>query len=161
MAAPLSDLIWSVADLLRGDYKQSDYGKVTLPFTLLLRLDCVLESTKAAVLTALKEHKGESELQVERVLTKASKYAFYNTSRHTLAPMLSDPDQIRQNLLQCVNSFSANAQDIFANLKAKKRKGNEAFGYRTITVEHPLSEIDGDLKAKTEKSMKLLGEISE
>ncbi|RYG89020.1 MAG: SAM-dependent DNA methyltransferase, partial [Alphaproteobacteria bacterium] len=46
----LSAFIWSVADLLRGDYKQSDYGKVILPFTVLRRLDCVLEDTKAAVL---------------------------------------------------------------------------------------------------------------
>jgi type I restriction enzyme M protein len=64
MASPLSDLIWSVADLLRGDYKQSDYGKVILPFTLLRRLDCVLEPSKAAVLAAIKEHRGESELQL-------------------------------------------------------------------------------------------------
>ncbi|MEI8310690.1 MAG: type I restriction-modification system subunit M N-terminal domain-containing protein, partial [Verrucomicrobiota bacterium] len=49
----LSSFIWSVADLLRGDYKQSDYGKVILPFTVLRRLDCVLEATKADVLTEL------------------------------------------------------------------------------------------------------------
>ncbi|MEK6236419.1 MAG: type I restriction-modification system subunit M N-terminal domain-containing protein [Planctomycetales bacterium] len=46
----LSSFIWSVADLLRGDYKQSEYGRVILPFTVLRRLDCVLEPTKAAVL---------------------------------------------------------------------------------------------------------------
>ena len=46
----LSAFIWSVADLLRGDYKQSDYGKVILPFTVLRRLDCVLELTKEEVL---------------------------------------------------------------------------------------------------------------
>jgi len=49
----LSSFIWSVADLLRGDFKQSEYGKVILPFTVLRRLDCVLEPTKAAVLTEL------------------------------------------------------------------------------------------------------------
>ena len=49
----LSAFIWSVADLLRGDYKQSDYGKVILPFTVLRRLDCVLEATKPAVLAEL------------------------------------------------------------------------------------------------------------
>jgi len=43
----LSSFLWSVADLLRGDYKQSDYGKVILPFTVLRRLDCVLELTKS------------------------------------------------------------------------------------------------------------------
>ena len=50
--------IWSVADLLRGDYKQSDYGKAILPFTLLRRLDCVLEDTKAAVLEEYEKRKG-------------------------------------------------------------------------------------------------------
>jgi type I restriction enzyme M protein len=49
--------IWSVADLLRGDYKQSDYGKVILPFTLLRQLDCVLEDTKAAVLEEYEKRK--------------------------------------------------------------------------------------------------------
>ncbi len=49
----LSSFIWSVADLLRGDYRQSEYGKVILPFTVLRRLDCVLESTKPAVLAEL------------------------------------------------------------------------------------------------------------
>jgi type I restriction enzyme M protein len=53
----LSSFIWSVADLLRGDYKQSEYGKVILPFTVLRRLDCVLEPTKAAVLAELQLRK--------------------------------------------------------------------------------------------------------
>lgn len=47
----LSSFIWSVADLLRGDFKQSEYGKAILPFTVLRRLDCALEATKPAVLT--------------------------------------------------------------------------------------------------------------
>jgi len=53
----LSSFIWSVADLLRGDYKQSEYGKVILPFTVLRRLDCVLEATKKAVLDEYTEKK--------------------------------------------------------------------------------------------------------
>lgn len=53
----LANLIWAVADLLRGDYKQSDYGKVILPFTLLRRLECVLEPTKEAVLTEYEKRK--------------------------------------------------------------------------------------------------------
>ena len=58
----LSSFIWSVADLLRGDYKQSEYGKVILPFTVLRRLDCVLEPTKAAVLAELeKREEGRAE----------------------------------------------------------------------------------------------------
>ncbi|HRY81927.1 MAG TPA: type I restriction-modification system subunit M N-terminal domain-containing protein, partial [Spirochaetia bacterium] len=106
MASPLSNLIWSVADLLRGDYKQADYGKVILPFTLLRRLDCVLEPTKAAVLAEAKAKKGEGELVLDRALCKASKQTFYNTSQHTLNTMLSDPDQLKQNLLHYLSSFS-------------------------------------------------------
>lgn len=119
MASPLSDLIWSVADLLRGDYKQSDYGKVILPFTLLCRLDCVLEPTKAKVLAEAKAKAkaGEGELILDRALCKASKHSFYNTSKHTLTSMLAEPDQIKQNLLHYINSFSPNAQDIFARYK--------------------------------------------
>lgn len=68
----LSSFIWSVADLLRGDYKQSEYGKVILPFTVLRRLDCVLEATKADVLAelALREKAG---INPEPFLRRASK----------------------------------------------------------------------------------------
>jgi type I restriction enzyme M protein len=73
----LSAFIWSVADLLRGDYKQSDYGKVILPFTVLRRLDCVLEPTKAAVLgeKALRE---KAKLNAEPFLRRKSGYDFFN-----------------------------------------------------------------------------------
>ncbi len=117
MASPLSNLIWSVADLLRGDYRQSDYGKIILPFTLLRRLDCVLAPTKAAVLAEATAKKGEGELVLDRALCKASKHTFYNTSHHTLNTMLSDPDQLRQNLLHYLASFSMNAQDVFLRYK--------------------------------------------
>lgn len=117
MASPLSDLIWSVADLLRGDYKQSEYGKVILPFTLLRRLDCVLERNKDKVLSVVKAKAGENEMVLERALCKASGHSFYNTSQHTLTSMLAEPDQIKQNLVHYLNSFSANAQDIFVRYK--------------------------------------------
>lgn len=123
MASPLSNLIWSVADLLRGDYKQADYGKVILPFTLLRRLDCVLEPTKAAVLVEAKAKKGESELVLERALCKASKQTFYNTSQHTLNTMLADPDQLKQNLLHYLSSFSSGAQDVFTRYKFAEQVG--------------------------------------
>jgi type I restriction enzyme M protein len=75
----LSSFIWSVADLLRGDYKQSEYGKVILPFTVLRRLDCVLEPTKEAVL-AEKEKREEAKLNPEPFMLKKSGHHFYNTS---------------------------------------------------------------------------------
>ena len=78
----LSAFIWSVADLLRGDYKQSDYGKVILPFTVLRRLDCVLEPTKAAVLAELAD-KQKAGLNPEPFLLRKAGQSFYNTSPST------------------------------------------------------------------------------
>lgn len=75
----LSSFIWSVADLLRGDYKQSEYGRVILPFTVLRRLDCVLEPTKAAVLKE-KEKREAAGLNPEPFLLKKSGQQFYNMS---------------------------------------------------------------------------------
>jgi type I restriction enzyme M protein len=75
----LSSFIWSVADLLRGDYKQSDYGKVILPFTVLRRLDCVLEPTKAKVL-AESAAKKKAGLNPDPFLLRASGQSFYNMS---------------------------------------------------------------------------------
>ena len=75
----LSAFIWSVADLLRGDYKQSDYGKVILPFTVLRRLDCVLEATKPAVLAELAARE-KAEVNPEPFLLRKSGQTIFNTS---------------------------------------------------------------------------------
>lgn len=75
----LSSFIWSVADLLRGDYKQSEYGKVILPFTVLRRLDCVLDATKPAVLAELASRK-KAGVNPEPFLLRKSGQLFFNTS---------------------------------------------------------------------------------
>lgn len=108
----LSSFIWSVADLLRGDYKQSEYGKVILPFTVLRRLDCVLESTKSAVLAELKA-KTKAGLNPDPFLLRKSGQSFYNTSPLDLVKLLGDQDHIRQNLYAYVQAFSPAARDIF------------------------------------------------
>jgi type I restriction enzyme M protein len=95
----LSSFIWSVADLLRGDYKQSDYGKVILPFTVLRRLDCVLEPTKAKVLAEF-ANKKKAGLNPDPFLLRASGQSFYNTSELDLRKLMGDQDQISQNLYQ-------------------------------------------------------------
>src|SRR5580700_4817651 len=89
--------IWSVADLLRGDYKQSEYGKVILPLTVIRRLDCVLEPTKAAVLERAKTLKGQVE-NVDPVLESVAKQTFFNTSPLNFRRLLDDPGQIAGNL---------------------------------------------------------------
>jgi type I restriction enzyme M protein len=108
----LSSFIWSVADLLRGDYKQSDYGKVILPFTVLRRLDCVLEATKAKVLAEFAAKKKE-KLNPDPFLLRASRQSFYNTSPMDMGKLMGDQDHIRENLFAYVQAFSPAARDIF------------------------------------------------
>jgi type I restriction enzyme M protein len=108
----LSSFIWSVADLLRGDYKQSEYGRVILPFTVLRRLDCVLEATKPAVLTEFAA-KTKAGLNPEPFLLRKAGQSFFNTSPLDLGKLLGDQDHIRQNLYAYVQAFSPAARDIF------------------------------------------------
>ena len=110
--AKLADLIWKNAELLRGAFKENEYRKVILPFTVLRRLDCVLEPTKPKVLAKFTEIKGKG-YDPDKFLTTASGFAFYNTSPFTLNSLLSDPDHIRENLEAMLNGFSQNVRDIF------------------------------------------------
>ena len=108
----LSSFIWSVADLLRGDYKQSEYGKVILPFTVLRRLDCVLEPTKPAVL-AEKDKREKAGLNPEPFLLKTASQLFYNTSPLDLKKLMGDQDHIGENLRAYLQAFSPAVRDIF------------------------------------------------
>lgn len=108
----LASFIWSVADLLRGDYRQSEYGRVILPFTVLRRLDCVLEPTKAAVLAELTA-KEAAGLNPEPFLLRAAKQSFYNTDALDLRKLMGDQDNIQANLYRYVQGFSPAVRDIF------------------------------------------------
>jgi type I restriction enzyme M protein len=103
--------IWSIANLLRGVYKQADYGKVILPFTVLRRLDALLDPTKEVVLETYAKRKSQPGL--DYILPTVSKQAFYNTSPFTLAKMAGDPANLKANLLNYVEGFSPNVRDIF------------------------------------------------
>jgi type I restriction enzyme M protein len=108
----LSSFIWSVADLLRGDYKQSEYGKVILPFTVLRRLDCVLESTKDAVLKE-KEKRDAAGINPEPFLLKKAGLLFYNTSPLDIKKLMGDQDNIAENMYSYIQAFSPAVRDIF------------------------------------------------
>lgn len=108
----LSSFIWSVADLLRGDYKQSEYGRVILPFTVLRRLDCVLEPTKEAVL-AEKEKREAAGINPEPFLLKKAKQLFYNTSPLDIKKLMGDQDNIAENMFSYIQAFSPAVRDIF------------------------------------------------
>ena len=108
----LSAFIWSVADLLRGDYRQSDYGKVILPFTVLRRLDCVLEATKPAVLEQFARRTKEG-LNPEPFLLREAGQSFCNTSPLDMKKLMGDPDNIALNLFSYVQAFSPAVRDVF------------------------------------------------
>ncbi|MGF1501757.1 MAG: type I restriction-modification system subunit M N-terminal domain-containing protein [Paracoccaceae bacterium] len=108
----LSSLIWSVADLLRGDYRQSEYGRVILPFTVLRRLDCVLAPTKADVLEEKSAKEGLG-LNPDPFLRRKAGTGFYNASTLDLQRLIGDQDNIGANLLSYIEGFSPEVKDIF------------------------------------------------
>ena len=107
----LANHAWSVADLLRGDYKQSDYGKVILPFTVLRRLECVLEPTREKVVETIARFAGQ-EIDTDHFLRKASSHSFYNKSDLTLRKIAADPQNAAKNLQIYVGAFSDNAREV-------------------------------------------------
>ncbi len=124
-----ANFIWSVADLLRGDYKQSDYGKVILPLTVLRRLDCVLQNTKEKVLATAKTLTINN---VDPVLNKIAGYKFHNRSNFDFDKLVADPNNIASNLRNYINGFSEEAREIieqfeFENQIAKLDDANLLF----------------------------------
>jgi type I restriction enzyme M protein len=99
--------IWSVADLLRGDYRRSEYGRVILPLTVIRRLDCVLEPTKSKVLAAWDQY-GDRDA----ILRSAAGVDFYNTSKLTLKRILEDTPTMADQLRAYLAAFSPNAREV-------------------------------------------------
>ena len=117
----IANFIWSVADLLRGDYKQAEYGKVILPFTILRRLDCVLEPTKPKVLAKL-QSVGKLGIQnIDPVLNKESGQTFHNRSKFDFNKLVGDSAGILDNLKDYINGFSKDTRDIFDKFEFEKQ----------------------------------------
>ncbi len=111
----VSSFIWGTADLLRSSFKQHEYGDIILPFTVMRRLDVVLEPTKQAVLDVAAKQLPEALR--DTILKQAAGVDFYNTSRFTMRGLLADADGIRENLTNYVTSFSPEISDIFDKFK--------------------------------------------
>jgi len=107
-----ADLIWRVADLLRGDYKQSDYGKVILPMTVLRRLDCVLEPTKQKVLNYLPKVDSLKDNAKDIALNKIAGFNFHNRSQFNFDKIIADPNNVSVNLRNFINGFSSSVREI-------------------------------------------------
>ena len=153
----LSAFIWSVADLLRGDYKQSDYGKVILPFTVLRRLDCVLEATKPAVLAELAD-KEKLGVNPEPFLLRKAGQSFYNTSTLDLKKLLGDPDHIAQNLFSYVQAFSPAVRDVFERFEFHTQVERLAKAGLLYQVTEKFAQIDLHPEAVSNMQMGLVFE---
>ena len=113
----LSGFVWSIAEILRGDFKQSEYGKVILPFVVLRRLDCILQDSKQAVLDAensLPESADDATRDMILFGAVGGNVKVYNLSRFTFDSLKGqDPGQLHQNLIDYITKFSPNVRDIF------------------------------------------------
>ena len=113
----LSSFVWSIADILRGDFKQSEYGKVVLPFVVMRRLDCILAETKEAVLAAAETLPANVDDETKNMIlfsAAGDNIRVYNTSRFTFESLHGqDPRQLHDNLVDYITRFSPNVCDIF------------------------------------------------
>jgi type I restriction enzyme M protein len=107
-----ANFIWSVADLIRDTFKRGRYQDVILPFTVLRRIDCVLEPTKDKVLKTYNKYKNRLATLPDGLLRRASGYAFYNTSPYTFERMLADPANLADNLRAYIAGFSPNMREV-------------------------------------------------
>lgn len=107
--------IWSIAELLRGPYRPEDYGDVILPMAVLRRFDAVLADTKDDVLRENEKHASLPESTRDEILNRVAKQGFNNTSQFDFVKLLSDPDNIADNLRDYINGFSFEAREILSH----------------------------------------------
>jgi type I restriction enzyme M protein len=134
----LANFVWGIADQLRGVYKQHQYGGVILPFTILRRLDCILEPTREEVWTlATKYTGGALDVQVKR----KTGLGFYNTSPFNFARLLEDPEGLRANLMEYITGFSANI-DVFERFRFENELATLDEKNRLYLVTSKFAEVD-------------------
>ena len=134
----LGNFVWGIADQLRGVYKPHQYGGVILPFTILRRLDCVLEPTRDEVRAlAAKYSDGALDVQVKR----KTGLGFYNTSAFDFARLLEDPEGLRANLMDYITGFSANI-DVFERFKFENELATLDEKNRLYLITSKFAEVD-------------------
>lgn len=120
----IAEFIWKIADHLRGDYEASDYEDVILPFTLLRRLDCVLEKTRDKVREAEEKAKGKVTADVlKKLLANTAGVPYYNRSKFSFTELLKDPTNIKENFGAWLDGFSDNIKEILYNFSGGEEKG--------------------------------------
>ncbi|HBI17484.1 MAG TPA: restriction endonuclease subunit M, partial [Candidatus Moranbacteria bacterium] len=133
-------LIWNIAELLRGSWKQYEYQDVVLPLVVLKRLDSILIDTKTKVLEQYNQFKGK--VDVDPVLKAATKTGFYNISQYDLKKLLEDPKHISKNLRNYIHGFSDNIQEIIAKFDFEKQIDRLEGGNLLFLILKELDKVD-------------------
>ena len=144
----IAEFLWKIADLIKDDYDAKSYEDVILPFTLLRRLDCVLQPNRQAVREAAEKYQTAPEQTRDALLMKASGQKFYNTSEYSLEELIRRPADIVPNFSAYLAGFSTNVKDILYNFSGGEEKGLSPI-YETLVrkrlilkITQAFSEID-------------------
>ncbi|WP_105117627.1 type I restriction-modification system subunit M [Streptococcus suis] len=132
------NLVWSIANTLRGAYRADKYRDVIIPMFVLARLEAALLPTKEEVLTRYQSNPSTPE----KIFESLTGYKYYNTSKHTLKNLLNEPDAIKDNFLDYLDGYSKRVKDIIENLKFKEQVDTLASTGRLFTVVKKFSELD-------------------
>lgn len=139
------DVIWNIANLLRGPYRPPQYRRVMIPLTVLRRLDCVLESTKDQVIALHKKLKAEKKYDaetIEKIINKKFKLTFHNTSKFTFETLLGDPDKLAANLGNYIAGFSSRARKIIEKFKFEEEIEKLEEANRLFEVVKQVAAVD-------------------
>ena len=149
----IAEFLWNIANLIKDDYAAKDNEDVILPFTLLRRLDCVLQPTRQAVRNAATKYKTTPEQTRDALLMKAAGQKFYNTSEYSLEELIRRPADIVQNFSAYLAGFSVNVKDILYNFSGGEEKGLSPI-YETLARKRLILKItqafsEADLSPET------------
>jgi type I restriction enzyme M protein len=136
-----TSMIWNIADILRGGWKQHEYQDVILPLVVLKRLDSILADTKQKVLDKHNEYKGKIN-DLDPILKRTSGVAFYNISDFDFKTILGEPKHLAKNFKQYVNGYSKNIQDIFEKFDFSKQLERLEGGDLLFYVIQELNKVD-------------------
>ncbi|MDO8559862.1 MAG: class I SAM-dependent DNA methyltransferase [bacterium] len=138
--ASKAGIIWQIAELLRGGWKQYEYQDVILPLVVLKRLDAVLTPTKKEVLA--QHHRYQGKINLDPILKKAAKAQFYNTSPYDFAKLLEDPKNVAKNFRHYIAGFSENIQDIVTKFDFEKQLDRLEGGDLLYLIIKELNKVD-------------------
>ncbi|MEK9166886.1 MAG: class I SAM-dependent DNA methyltransferase, partial [Patescibacteria group bacterium] len=136
-----TSMIWNIADILRGGWKQYEYQDVILPLVVLKRLDSILIDTKSQVLEKYNEYKGKIN-DLDPILKRTSGTAFYNISDYDFKSILGEPKHLAKNFRLYINGYSKNIQDIFEKFDFSKQLERLEGGDLLFYVIQELNKVD-------------------